>query len=81
MPKRPPKAALDDSDADEKPADCYTARELVERERAQRCADVKEHWWYRDRYGEGVFLRSRVKVPDTSLNLPQTPSPRRGWRK
>ena len=68
MPKQA-KADLDDSDADERPADCHTPEEVVERERTERCADVTEQWWYRDRYGEGVLLRYRLEADDCNVIL------------
>jgi hypothetical protein len=68
MPTRISKPALDDSDADEvPPAD--SPEKVVERERAERSAEVVDEWWYRDRYGEGQLLRFRLEAVDCDVTL------------
>ena len=42
---------------------------MIEREKAERDAEVKDEWRYRNRNEEGVLLRFRLEATDCDLML------------
>jgi len=61
--------AKPDEDESDAPEPCYTPEEVMERERAERAAEVVDQWWYRNRDGVGVMLRYRLEAVDCNVTL------------